>query len=311
MSIILAQTLRPNKGRAGAGHGGAPAGLAQFIAVMAFSIRTCRAPMPRRKRPDPPTAPPLPAASPAGPAATTPGERSFARRVLIAVGIGIGLSALALFLWYSMYVLLLAFAAVLVGVLLRGSAEWVAARLRIRVGWALGLVILSAVGFFILLGYFAAPSIVQQGEKLADRLPHSLRKAEDTLRQYSWGRRIIGGQPQSSTQAGQAQQSSPARPDASATQPASQPSSQPSRSRRPKPTLMDKVVEAGSGTQACGRPRARDRSFRHCLPVVVLVTGIYLAASPRMYVDGVLSSPHARRPRYREVLNRLAFTLRW
>jgi uncharacterized membrane protein (DUF485 family) len=47
---------------------------------------------------------------------------------LIAVGIAMGAAALAVFLWYSMHVLLLAFAAVLVGVLLRGSAGWVAAK---------------------------------------------------------------------------------------------------------------------------------------------------------------------------------------
>jgi predicted PurR-regulated permease PerM len=45
---------------------------------------------------------------------------------------------------------------------------------------------------------------------------------------------------------------------------------------------------------------------------VVLVSGIYLAAQPRMYVNGLLMIvPHARRPRYREVLERLGYVLRW
>src|SRR4051812_47118729 len=112
--------------------------------------------------------------------ATTPGERSFARRALIATGIAVGVAALSLFLWYSMSVLLLAFAAVLVGVLLRGVAEWVAGRLNVAVGWGLGAVLLATVGFFTLIGFFAAPSIVEQVENLADRLPQSLRTAEDT-----------------------------------------------------------------------------------------------------------------------------------
>jgi predicted PurR-regulated permease PerM len=226
-----------------------------------------------------------------GPAATTPAEQSFARRALIAVGIGIGLAALAMFLWYALYVLLLAFAAVLVGVLLRGAAEWVAGRFNIRVGWALGVVILALVGFFVLLGLFAAPSIVQQVESLADRLPQSLRKAEDTLRSHSWGRRIVGDQNPD---------------DAPASQPASQPSTQ--------PTLVAKVVEAGTGPQVIQRAtRLVNQLLQGLLALfVVLVSGVYLAAAPRMYVEGLLKLlPHPRRPRYRQVLGRLAFTLRW
>src|SRR5688572_11911145 len=128
-----------------------------------------------RQRPDP-SAPPTTTPSSTGPAATTPGEQSFARRALIAVGIATGVAALAMFLWYSLYVLLLAFAAVLVGVLLRGAAEWVSKRFRIGVGWGLGLVILTLVGSFVLLGLFVAPSISQQVENLADRLPQSMSR---------------------------------------------------------------------------------------------------------------------------------------
>lgn len=247
--------------------------------------------------PDPARRPSDHAAAPA----TTPGERSFARKVLIVVGIAIGFSAIALFLWYSMYVLLLAFAAVLVGVLLRGSAEWVAARLRIGVGWALGLVLLSLVVFFVAIGYFAAPSIIQQGERLAERLPQSLRQAENKLRSYSWGRRILS-EPSPSPGAPPATQPTTR----SATQPTSQPTSQ--------PTLVEKVVEAGTSGQAVQRAtRIVNQVLQGLLALfVILASGIYLAASPRMYVDGLLVlTPHARRARYREVLNRLAFTLRW
>jgi predicted PurR-regulated permease PerM len=252
---------------------------------------------------------PLPAERPAradpSPSATTPAERSFARRALIAVSLAIGLSALALFLWYSLYVLLLAFAAVLVAVLLRGSAEWVAKKLRIRVGWALGVVLLSVIGFFILVGYFAAPSIAAQGERLAERLPQSLEQAEDTLRKVPWGRRLLG-EPGAPAQAG----AQPPAQQPPASQPTSQPTSQPSS----QPTLVEKVVEAGtSGKAFQSATRILNQVLQGLLALfVILVSGIYMAAQPRMYVNGVLMlTPHARRPRYREVLNRLAFTLRW
>jgi predicted PurR-regulated permease PerM len=252
---------------------------------------------------------PLPAERPAradpSPPATTPAERSFARRALIAVSIAIGLCALALFLWYSLYVLMLAFAAVLVAVLLRGSAEWVSKKLRIPVGWSLGVVLLSIVGFFILLGYFAVPSIVEQGERLADRLPQSLKHAEDTLRQYPWGRRLLGEQGASPQAGGQEPAQQPP-----ASQPASQPTSQPTS----RPTLVEKVVEAGtSGQVVQSATRILNQFLQGVLALfVVMVSGVYMAAQPRMYVNGLLMlTPHARRPRYREVLNRLAFTLRW
>jgi predicted PurR-regulated permease PerM len=45
---------------------------------------------------------------------------------------------------------------------------------------------------------------------------------------------------------------------------------------------------------------------------VVVVVGIYLAAQPRFYLDGLLMLfPHAKRPRLREVAARVGFTLRW
>jgi predicted PurR-regulated permease PerM len=244
--------------------------------------------------------------------ATTPAEQSFARRVLIGVGIAVGVAGLALFLWYALYVLLLAFAAVLVGVLLRGSGEWTAGRLSIPVGGALVLVLVISVGCLVVLGYFAAPSIVQQAENLADRLPQSLRKAEQSLRGYTWGRRILGDQdPPPSGGA--------ATPSAAATQPAAtlpaSPATQPAgETAGGEPTLVARVMEAGSGPAVVRRAtQIANRLLQGLLALfVVLVSGIYLAVQPRMYVRGLLMlAPHARRQRYHEVLGRLASVLRW
>ena len=273
---------------------------------------------------------------PDSPPATTPAERTFARRALIAVGIATGVAALALFLWYSLYVLLLAFAAVLVGVLLRGAAEWVAGKTGVGTGWSVGIVVLSLVGFFTLLGLFVAPGIVQQVENLADQLPDSMRRAEDTLRKYSWGRRVLGDQSPNTVQGqsnqgapsqgqGGGTQAQPAQPGSTqpastqatsrpTSQPANQSSGQPSGQPGQQPTLVARVVEAGTGPAAVQRAtRMANTLLQGLLAVlVILITGIYLAASPRMYVEGLLMlTPHARRPRYREVLGRLAFTLRW
>jgi predicted PurR-regulated permease PerM len=251
-----------------------------------------------------------PGAARTGPPATTPAEQSFARRALIAVGIALGLAALAVFLWYSLYVLLLAFAAVLVGVLLRGTADWVAGRAKIGPGAALIIVVLSLLGFFVLLGVFAAPSLVQQAEVLAERVPQGLRQADEKLRTYSWGRRLLGEEPTGAAGAPPATRPS-SQP---SSQPASQPSTQPEAQPEAQPTLVAKVVEAGSGTAVVKQAtRIINTVVTGVLTLfVVLVTGIYLAAQPGMYVNGLVKlAPHARRPRYREILARLGHTLRW
>src|SRR5687767_8311852 len=89
-------------------------------------------------------------------------RNAFAKKVVIAVGIAIGMAAVAVFLWYSIQVLLLAFAAALVGVLLRGMAHWLAGKARMPVGGALAVVIVAVGGFFVVLWVLLAPSIVRQ-----------------------------------------------------------------------------------------------------------------------------------------------------
>jgi predicted PurR-regulated permease PerM len=232
---------------------------------------------------------------PAGGEVTTPAEQSFARRALIAVAVALLAAAAALLLWYSMHVLLLAFAAVLVGVLLRGASVWVAGRFRIRTGPALGIVVLALVGFFLLLGVFTAPVLVREAERLADRLPESVRKAEDNLSQYSWGRRIFGHAPRADTAL-----ASPASP---ATQPAST-----------QPTLIARAVEATTRPAVVqSATRLANRILQALVAAfVVLVVGIYVAAQPELYINGLLRlAPHAGRPRLREVLDRVGHTLRW
>jgi len=261
-----------------------------------------------------------------GPPATTPAEQSFARRALIGVGVALGVVALALFLWYSLSVLLLAFAAVLVGVLLRGAAEWVASRAKIRTGPALLIVLLALIGFFVLVGVFAAPSLVRQAETLAESIPQSLRQAEEKLRTYSWGRQMLGepdangGDPALGEAAPSEAAPSEAAPSeaAPATGPslpsASQPTSRPATESPPQQTLVGKVVDAGTGSGAMKQAtRIINTVLTGVLTLfVVLVTGIYLAAQPEMYLKGVVMlAPHARRARYREVLARLGHTLRW
>jgi predicted PurR-regulated permease PerM len=231
----------------------------------------------------------------------TPAERqSFARRAAIAVGIALGMTAVALFLWYSIYVLLLTFAAVLVGVALRGMASWLAGKTRLPAGGALAVVIVGLVGFFVLLGVLLAPRIVAQFERLADQLPQSVESAQDRLRQHSWGRKLLGeGEPQVAAQPG---------PDGSGRLSTTAPAEQP----QPGETVVAKALKATTRPAAVANAAGYARRLAEALFtfVLVMIVGIYLAAQPRLYVEGFLKLfPERERPRLRDVMLRVGRTL--
>jgi predicted PurR-regulated permease PerM len=241
-------------------------------------------------------------------------SRAFARRVVVAVGITLAMVAVALFLWNSLQVLLLAFAAILVGVALRGMAVWLAGKTRLPVGGALAVVILSVVGLFLGVAALVAPAVVQQFDRLADQLPHSIESAQERLRQYAWGRRVLGDTPPdanaeaATTRPSDAAQSEAAASDADAPPAGSSPTT--------SPTLVAKAIEVTTSRPeaAVGRVAryAQGLASGVFTFVLVVIVGIYLAAQPEMYVRGtLLLFPKRERPRMREVMYEVGYTLRW
>ena len=234
----------------------------------------------------------------------TPQARDlFARRVVTAVCIGIGIIAVALFLWYSVQVLMLAFAAILIGAALRGMANWVSEKTRVPPNGALVVVILGLIGFFVVLGVLLAPRIVAQFERLADQLPQSVQSAQERLRQYDWGRKILGeGEPQPA----QAQQA-PAG-NASGQPPAAAEPEQP----QPGETVVAKALQATTRPATVGNVARYARRFFEAIftLILVIIVGIYLAAQPSFYVEGTLMLfPKSERPRLREVMHTVGHTL--
>src|SRR5688500_17391824 len=98
----------------------------------------------------------------------------YTRRVVIAAGLALAPILLTLFLYYSLYVLLLAFAGILLAVLLRGAAEWQARKTRLSVNWSLALVVVGTAAAFFLLGWLTAPGLTRQANQFARKLPESL-----------------------------------------------------------------------------------------------------------------------------------------
>lgn len=115
----------------------------------------------------------------------------FAARVAVAVAITLGMVSLLALLWVAADVLLLGFAGVLLAVLLRGSANWLAARSPLGKGLSVTLVIIVLV---LLVGagiWIAASPVVREVDQLAETLVHSAAYLQQRLLMYEWGEWLV------------------------------------------------------------------------------------------------------------------------
>jgi predicted PurR-regulated permease PerM len=190
--------------------------------------------------------------------------------VIVTVCITLLSLALALLLWYGVRVLRVAFAGVLLAVLLRSIADAIARWTGLSSGWSLGVTLLVLVALFVGLGFLLAPGIAEQSGQLIDRLPQAFDQAKQKLAATRLGAPIVKFFGQSSAQP-------------------------------PSTQAVQKVTSLMTGT------------LHVLLDVfIVLFLGIYLAAQPRMYVDGLASLfPPKARPRICQVFSQLGTTLQW
>lgn len=215
-------------------------------------------------------------------------RRAIGRATTIAVAI-VGVVALVV---YAANVLLLVFTGLLLGVALDALASWIARRTRLGRSAALTFVL---VALFAALGVGAwklAPSIVEQVQNLEQRLPEAWSsKLEDLL---------TGPAAAASQGAGeQAPTAAQVAADGAAAAPAQE---SPARGAEPvDPASIVAPVARGLSTTAMLLANA----------LVILVIGIYAAARPEFYVDGVVRlMPHTWRGRAREALHESGRQLR-
>lgn len=95
------------------------------------------------------------------------------------------------FLWYTARVLLLGFAAVVLGVCLRGLAEWVAARTRLSPGRALTLVLLVLAAAAAAGGWFLGSAVATQSAELSESLPRAVAELRHRIVGQPWGERLL------------------------------------------------------------------------------------------------------------------------
>lgn len=111
----------------------------------------------------------------------------YTRRLLVTIL----LVGLALFLWRIVDVVLLAFGAVLLAVLLRRFADWIGRRLRLSRGWAL---VLAVIVLVVVIGgsvWFFGREVSAQVDLLARILPEAWSNVRDRLQAHAWGRGLV------------------------------------------------------------------------------------------------------------------------
>ncbi|SNB46897.1 AI-2E family transporter [Geobacter sp. DSM 9736] len=111
--------------------------------------------------------------------------------MLIAVGIAVGVGVLLAFLWYTIDMLLLVFAGILVAVLLRAPASWVAARSPLSGGWSVALFILFLALVLWGGGKLVAAPVIAQLTELSVALPEKAAQVKQHLLIQPWGEKVV------------------------------------------------------------------------------------------------------------------------
>jgi predicted PurR-regulated permease PerM len=114
-------------------------------------------------------------------------EKPFTWKVLLVAATIVALLAA----WGLREVLLLAFAGVLLGVLLRSASAIVSRHSPLGPIPALALVLVLILGLLVAVFWFSGPQIAEQAEELRERLPQAVERLERTLRRSEIGQQVV------------------------------------------------------------------------------------------------------------------------
>ncbi|HEX3817473.1 MAG TPA: AI-2E family transporter, partial [Chthoniobacterales bacterium] len=121
------------------------------------------------------------------------------RLALRGVLITLGITVIALIVLYLLRnfaaALLLIFAGILFGIFLNGLTNRVTKWLHLPRWLALTLILLFLLGCGALFGWLVGPQVVRQTQQLGQKLPESVTALQNWLKQYDWGRALVGSMP--------------------------------------------------------------------------------------------------------------------
>ena len=124
-----------------------------------------------------------------------PAPRDSLRPVLTGLGLGALLVVVGLLAWQGTQVLLVAFSAILLAILLDGLAVYLRRYARLGRATSLVLVTVALIGVVIGFGWAAGPQINTQATQLAERLPTAFERAQEVVEAHPWGRLLMRSAP--------------------------------------------------------------------------------------------------------------------
>jgi predicted PurR-regulated permease PerM len=175
-------------------------------------------------------------------------------------------------LWFSMYVLLLTFAGVLLAVFLLAMADGVRRVTGLSRGWSLGVALLASAGIISVVIRMLAPKVTTQLEELRETLPAAVAELGQAVEQYRVGEFLIRELPEVDELRG----------------------------------LVTPAIAEGAAALLT------TTAFGLVGFVVIFFIGLYIAVSPDMYFNGLVRLfPPRRRRRMAELFTAVNDTLRW
>jgi predicted PurR-regulated permease PerM len=200
-----------------------------------------------------------------------PERNDTAQRALVYVGVAVAVVILLVLIWYAIDVVLLAFIGVLLAILLRAPAQWLIERTRMRAGWALALVGVALLALLVGIGVLSGRGIAVQALQLVDRIPEILQTMRERLQESELGARALAVAESTG------------------------------------------LFSGGGEVQFLGRGLGLIGSTFGAMAnlVIVVFFAVFMAAQPRLYIDGLLFLvARNRRARLRAVLDEIGHVLR-
>jgi predicted PurR-regulated permease PerM len=196
---------------------------------------------------------------------------NFIQRTLIVIGLVTAVTLLLFFAWKIADILVLLFAGILLGVFLTSLSGWIRQHTPLSHRQALGITTLLLIGLLVAVGWFAAPNLVAQSEQLSSNLVESIDSVQSTLADQSWAQPILNRLPSA------------------------------------------EEIGTSSGSFFNQISNLFSRTFNMFTNIVVILfLGFYLAFEPDVYANGFIKLvPMSYRHRAGEVLDEVAYTLRW
>ncbi len=198
---------------------------------------------------------------------------SFTSRVLITCGIIILVVLLVLGIGYVIDIVMLAFAAILLAVFLRGLADLL--RKKINIGEGTAVLFVSVLLLVVLAGSIAllAPSVARQAGHLREELPRSVQNIGQAISEFTWGKALM--------------------------------------EQMPSPDELIESIKSSNFLASLGGFFSSTAGIVANFFLTILLA-IYLASEPRVYINGLTKLfPIDKRPRVEAVIDEIGETLRW